>query len=380
MGTPDTMRVLITNESLDQRAGSDLFIRDLARGLQQLGHFVIAYGSDPRQQARLLERDSISVATDLANLPFRPDIIHARHHLDAMTAVMALPGVPAVHHCIGPAWSIALPVHPRIYRYIAPSPGVAGWIAERGEIPNAEIDVLHNAVDLLRFARVGRHSADPQRLLVYDDELLPDSPVVIAVTQAAADLGLQLEMIGRRLGRAVDNPEARLPDYDIVCARGLKAIEALACGCAVVVVAPGHCGELVDERNFERLRNADFSVDAESPVVSVDYVKRVFGRHSVETNGRLTSKVRSICDFTPYAARIDTIYRAAIRMHEGHVEDLDAEQRATSAYLYTLSRMIKEIDQQQKAKGDIPLSTASMFLDVSAKLSAIQADLDKPQW
>ena len=106
---PDTMRILITNERLDQRAGSDLFIRDLARGLQKLGHFVIAYSSDPREQPRLLERDSISVSTDLERLPFRPDIIHARHHLDAMTAVMALPGVPAIHHCIGAAWSILPP-------------------------------------------------------------------------------------------------------------------------------------------------------------------------------------------------------------------------------------------------------------------------------
>ena len=371
------MRILVTNEQLDQRAGSDLFIRDLARGLQELGHFVIAYSSDTREQSRLLERDSISVATDLDQLPFRPDIIHARHHLDAMTAVMALPGVPAIHHCIGPAWSIALPVHPRIYRYIAPSSGVAGWIAERG-IPVGQIDALHNAIDLLRFTRIRQPSPQPRRVLVYDDVLLPDSPAVIAIGQAAADLGLKLDLIGRRLGRAVDNPEARLPDYDIVCASGRQAIEALACGCAVLlVVAPSTCGELVDEGNFDRLRDADFSVDVESAAASAENVRKAFQRHSAELSGRLTAKVRSTCDFSSFVARVDAVYRAAIAMHDGYVEDLGAEQQATSAYLQKLSPLIKQRDYAQMMKGFLP-STASMFLDVSAKLAAIQADLDKP--
>ena len=53
------MRILITNERLDQRAGSDGFVRDLARGLQALGHYVIVYGSDQHQRPRFLERDAV---------------------------------------------------------------------------------------------------------------------------------------------------------------------------------------------------------------------------------------------------------------------------------------------------------------------------------
>jgi hypothetical protein len=372
------MRILITNERLDQRAGSDLFIRDLARGLQGLGHFVIAYSSDPREQSRLLERDSISVATDLEQLPFRPDIIHARHHLDAITAVTALPGVPAIHHCIGPAWSIALPVHPRIYRYIAPSSAVAEWIAERG-IPAGQTVTLHNAVDLLRFTRIRQPSTQPQRVLIYDDLLFPNSPAVIAIGQAAANLGIRVGMIGRRLGRMVDSPEARLPDYDIVCASGRKAIEALACGCAVVVVAPANCGGLVDEGNFDRLRDADFSADVESPAISVENVRQAFERSSAELSARLTAKARSICNFSTFAARVEAVYLAAIAMHDGYVEDLDAEQRAASAYLETLSPLINQMDRAQKRE-DIKQWGASMLFDVSAKLAAIQADLDMPSF
>ena len=95
------MRVLITNNRLDLRGGAEMFVRDLARGLQARGHSGLAYSSDLGQGERLLESDPVAVTTDLENLVFRPDIIHAQHHLDAMTALGALQGVPALYHCHG---------------------------------------------------------------------------------------------------------------------------------------------------------------------------------------------------------------------------------------------------------------------------------------
>jgi hypothetical protein len=45
----------------------------------------------------------------------------------------------------------------------------------------------------------------------------------------------------------------------------------------------------------------------------------------------------------------------------------------------TRSRMPKKMDQPQKTKGVMP-STVSTLLDISAKLTAIQFDLNKPYW
>src|SRR5579862_4781542 len=115
------MRILLTNTILGTRGGSESFVRDLARGLQAFGHSVMAYSSDPKHQERLLESDVIPVATDLERLPFAPDVIHGQHHLDAMTAIAGLPGVPALYHCHGAVWREAIPAHPRIHRYLAVS-------------------------------------------------------------------------------------------------------------------------------------------------------------------------------------------------------------------------------------------------------------------
>jgi hypothetical protein len=371
---------LITNEQLDQRAGQDLFIRDLARALQKRGHFVIAYSSDTRQLRRLLERDSITVATRLDNLPFRPDIIHSRHHLDALTAVMGLPGVPAVHHCVGSRWSVVLPSHPRIYRYIAPSFVVARWIAGHSEVMAERIAVLNNPIDLQRFATVRQPPERPRKLLVYDHLLRPDSAVVAAIKAAAVPLELEVDLLGRGFGRVVDNPEAYLPRYDIVCAGRRSAIEALSSGCAVVVLAEGKCGEMVVLENFESLRAADFSSDAEASGACADKIRREFSRFSAATCVTLAAKIRSSADFSDYAVRLEAVYRAAIAAHVEQAEDLDAEQRAAGAYLYDLARALKEVDPNRKSDRDVPLSAASLFLDVSATLAAIQEELDKPQW
>ena len=104
-------------------------------------------------------------------------------------------------------------------------------------------------------------------------------------------------------------------------------------------------------------------------------MRQAFDRYSAELSARLTPKVRSTCDFSPFAARVDAVYRAAIAMHDARAEDLAEEQRATSAYLQNLSPLIKKMVYAQMTKGILP-STASMFLDVSANLAAIQADLD----
>ena len=95
------MRVLITNNCLDARGGAESFVKDLARGLQRLGHSVLAYTSDPTQQERLLDNDVVPVATDLEHLPFVPDVIHAQHHLDAMSALASVLGAPAIYQCHG---------------------------------------------------------------------------------------------------------------------------------------------------------------------------------------------------------------------------------------------------------------------------------------
>jgi len=147
----------------------------------------------------MLERDSIPVVADLEKLPFRPDVIHARHHLDAMTAVITLPGVPAIYHCVGPSWATVVPKHPRIYRYVAPSAQIVTLLAHEG-IPSDQVDTISNTIDLERFCRTRVPPAVPARALVYDDLLAVESSFSQSLNRELKTAGINVEFVGRRLG------------------------------------------------------------------------------------------------------------------------------------------------------------------------------------
>lgn len=79
----------------------------------------MAFSADARQLERVLEIDVIPVTADPRRLDFMPDIIHAQQHLEAMAALTALPGVPAIYHSHSATWRDFAPKHPRIYRYLS---------------------------------------------------------------------------------------------------------------------------------------------------------------------------------------------------------------------------------------------------------------------
>ena len=85
------MRVLITNNTLDHRAGSELYVRDIALALLRRGHHPIAYSTRLGTVADELRVATVPVIDDLNLLTVIPDIIHGQHHLDAMTALLHFP-------------------------------------------------------------------------------------------------------------------------------------------------------------------------------------------------------------------------------------------------------------------------------------------------
>ena len=95
------MRVLITNNTLDTRAGSELYVRDLASALLRRGHNPVAYSTRLGAVAEELRSATIPVIDDLNLLTVPPDIIHGQHHLEAMTAMLHFPDTPAVYFCHG---------------------------------------------------------------------------------------------------------------------------------------------------------------------------------------------------------------------------------------------------------------------------------------
>ena len=95
------MRILLTNNSLAARAGSELYIRDLAVELMRRGHQPVAYSTYLGAVAGELRAATIPVIDRLESLGAPPDIIHGQHHYETLSALLRFPGIPALYYCHG---------------------------------------------------------------------------------------------------------------------------------------------------------------------------------------------------------------------------------------------------------------------------------------
>jgi hypothetical protein len=88
------LRVLITNNTLAVRAGTEMYVRDLALALMKRGHFPVAYSPILGSVAAELSEATVPVISDLGALGVAPDIIHGHHHLETMAALLHFPETP----------------------------------------------------------------------------------------------------------------------------------------------------------------------------------------------------------------------------------------------------------------------------------------------
>lgn len=365
------MRVLITNTRLDGRGGTETFVRQLARGLEARGHTAMAYSSDPAELPRLLESDVVPVATDLARLPLRPDIIHAQHHLDTMAALLSLPGVPAVYHCHGAVWRESVPAHPRIYEHLAVSHTLADRLSVEFAIPPDRISVLPNGVDLARFQPRSPLPARPARALVYHSRHDADSAAVRAIAEATSARGIAMDTVGARFGRLTDRPEVLLPAYDVVFASGLSALEALACGCAVIVLGRTSCGDLVGDTNFDRYRRTNFSVAVNSEPPSAAAIGAALDRYDAAECARVSARTRAEAGFDRLLDRLVPIYERIVERHRSAEGDPVAELSAAAQYLRRIVPLVKMTDRLLDGQWSSP-TRATTFEELRAEVELLR--------
>ena len=73
-------RILITNNTLAKRAGTELYVRDVACELLARGHQVVAYSSLLGEVAEELRAATVAVTDRLETVSLAPQVIHGHHH------------------------------------------------------------------------------------------------------------------------------------------------------------------------------------------------------------------------------------------------------------------------------------------------------------
>ena len=73
------MKILMTNNALAARGGSESYLETVATELRRLGHEVTFYSPTCGHMAERLRERGFEVAADVADLPTDVDVIHGQH-------------------------------------------------------------------------------------------------------------------------------------------------------------------------------------------------------------------------------------------------------------------------------------------------------------
>lgn len=257
------MRILITNQMLATRSGSELFTCDLAVGLHRAGWEVAVYSPLLGPLAEDLREKGVPVVDHPCRLPWAPHVIHGQHHLPTMVALCAFPVARALAliHGYHPWEEMAL-LHPRIRVYAVVAGRLKWWIARQIGKPEDQIRVIPNMIDPARFhTSLDARSGAIRRALVFSNYVGERDEAFAALRQAAGRCGIEVKGLGTKFDNASETPEDILRGVDVVFATGRSAIEALACGCLVVPYHHGAMGDQVTASNYEAYRFDNFTVD-----------------------------------------------------------------------------------------------------------------------
>jgi hypothetical protein len=341
------LRVLLLNWSLAARGGTEAAIRDIALGLRRLDHAPIVYSPELGPISKEIEAAGIPVVDNLALVGDKPDIIHTHHYFTTGEALIHFPDVPAVHVCHG--WSPGLerpPKFPQIRRYIAISECTRDNIVNRQGISPEITEILYNAVDLTRVPpRVSRLPEKPETAVAFMSRA--HAQIMPALQNACTARGIRFRTIGE--GHDNPSPERELIDQELVFATGRSASEALAAGCAVVVVDSNGLGDFVTTANYDRFRRHNFALRSLVNPVSVEALGEAIDRYDQRQAEDAARLHRLQSDFGNYIENIVTHYNWAIDDYRAHPPTPQDVRKATQKFLHAaLPRLVNAAGEHEK--------------------------------
>ena len=327
----DRLTVLITNIWLANFAGSEVVVRDLALGLLRRGHRPIVYSPTLGGLAAGITARGVAVIDDLGRLSERPDIIHGHHCIPCGEALLRFPDAPAIFVCHSfDHWAEA-PVHfPQIGAYVAVDEACRDRLVQTEGIDPGRVLVLHNAVDLARIPARPVPLADrPRRALAFG------KAVEVPELRAACDrASIAFEAMGGLGGRMSATPERELVQYDLVFASARAALEAMCCGCAVIVCdARGFCG-LVSPDNFKSLRAMNFGLRCLTKPTTVDRCLEEIARYDRDDALQVVARAREDGDLEKLIDKYEQLYKDVIGGARRPAITGEARKRAEARFLH----------------------------------------------
>ena len=358
------MHVLITNNTLEQEAGSECSTRDVALGLLERGHQVSAFSCQLGEFADRLAERGVRVYADLGDMEEPPDIIHGHHEWETSLAALRWPGSPVLSFRRGiDPWQESPCRAPWISYWVGVDRPCVRHLREVDGVPEGRTKLLLNGVRTDRIARRDSLPPRPGRALVLSN-YANDGNYLKAIREVCGVEGIECDAIGRGVGNHRTDVHDVLRGYDLVFAKGRAALEAVVAGCAVVVCDHGGIGELVTQENFETLRERSFYYDCELEPVTAERVRARLAQWQPADSTRLSGIARDSSSLAANLDQLEAIYREAIDIHSppgpGEIAAFASSFLSDKGLAYKLGREIQLLYRGEKdsaAPGDAKEAT-----------------------
>ncbi|TIW13625.1 MAG: glycosyltransferase family 4 protein [Mesorhizobium sp.] len=303
------LSILIANIYLTGRSGTEIVTRELAFALMRAGHRPIVYAPELGPIAQEIRARGIPVTDDISTIAAEVDIIHGNHTQVTAIAAARFPNAPIVyftHDFV--AWHSAPPLLANVRKYVAVDDTVAERLQSEAGIPADRIVTLLNAVDTDRFAPGPPLPGRPRRALAF----AKNAQHLSAVRAACEKRGIELDVIGEAVGNIVDEPETLLPQYDLAFASALSALEAMACGRAVIVCDGRGLAGMARSENWDTWRRRNFGLRALQQRLSPKAIAAEIDRYDAADVSRRTRQEASLSKWLDACL---SLYGEAIGQH-----------------------------------------------------------------
>lgn len=141
---------------------------------------------------------------------------------------------------------------------------------------------------------------------------------------------MTLDVAGAACGNVIV-PDQRLKDYDLVFGTARCALEAIVCGCAVILLNSTHSGPLVTQENWRELYRQNFSHSAIREPIKEELISEQITRFDPDDISGLTSEVCAEVGMDAAVENYVKLYESVREMHEG--AEAEDEFRSVSVYL-----------------------------------------------
>jgi hypothetical protein len=383
----DRLTILITNIWLENRAGSECVVRDLAIGLLRRGHRPIVYSPSPGEIADEIAHRGIAVIDDLRKLGEQPDILHGHHSVTCGEVLIRFPRLPAIAVCHAFSYWVEAPAHfPQIGVYVAVDEASRDRLVHTEAIDAARVVVVPNAVELRRVpARPQPLPRQPLRALAFG------KASAVEATRTACDaMGIAYEAAGLPVGRILAFPEQELVKADLVFASARAALEALCCGCAVVVCDQRGMAGMVTSRNYETMRAHNFGLRSLTEPVTVETCIAEASRYDAHDAALVSERARRDADLEKSLDRFEQLYTEVLGGVRPPSFAPEAHAEAVARFLHdclprrihdsrwpwvgeTIEGLRGDLDAAQRARNEFAQSADVLRERLSAEVASADA-------